>query len=79
MNWRPMVRVNDREWCGNALVFASKQEAEANAHDLLMRWMLVTDSRADETNDPVNYKWAGGKLVAVEPSLPAASRASHNS
>ena len=81
-NWRPMVNVNGREWCGNALVFATKKEAEDNAHDLMMRWTSVTDFRADETNDPVNYKWADGRLVSVEadePSLPAASRASHNS
>jgi len=63
-----MVKVSGRsdEWCGNGLVFATKQEAESNAHDLMMRWMLVTDSRADETDSLVNYKWAGGRLIAVE-------------
>jgi hypothetical protein len=69
-NWRPMVNVNGREWCGNALVFATKQEAENNAHDLMMRWTSVTDSRADETDDPVNYKWTDGRLVRVEADEP---------
>jgi len=68
MNWRPMVKVSGRsdEWCGNGLVFATKEEAEANAKDLMQRWTLVTDTRADETDNPVNYKWAGGRLIAVE-------------
>ena len=29
-NWRPMVEVG-RDWAGNSLVFATKEEAEANA------------------------------------------------
>lgn len=66
MNWRPMVCVNGREWAGNALVFATQKEAEDNAHDLMMRWTTVTDYRADETDEPVNYKWVDGRLVAVE-------------
>lgn len=67
-NWRPMVNVAGREWAGNGLVFATKQEAEANARNLMGRWLLVTDFRADPTDEPVNYKWAGNKLVAVEPA-----------
>jgi hypothetical protein len=67
MNWRPMVQVSGRsEWSGNGLVFATKQEAEDNAKDLMQRWTLVTDTRADETDNPVNYKWTDGRLVAVE-------------
>jgi hypothetical protein len=65
-----MVNVNGREWCGNALVFATQKEAEDNAHDLMMRWTSVTDSRADETDDPVNYRWIDNKLVRVERAFP---------
>lgn len=66
-NWRPMVQVSGRsEWAGNGLVFATKQEAEDNAKDLMQRWTLVTDTRADETDNPVNYKLTDGRLVAVE-------------
>ena len=64
-NFRPMVNVSGREWAGNALVFATREEAEDNARELMSRWMLVTDTRADETDDPVNYQWADRKLVRL--------------
>jgi hypothetical protein len=60
-----MVNVSGREWAGNALVFATREEAEDNARELMSRWMLVTDTRADETDDPVNYQWADRKLVRL--------------
>jgi len=59
-----MVKVYG-SWCGNGLVFASKEEAESNAKNLMSRWMLVTDSCANETDEPVNYEWKDGRLVAV--------------
>lgn len=66
MNWKPEVEVSGREWCTNALVFATKEEAEANARNLMMRWMLVTGTRAKATDDPVNYKWTDKGLEAVK-------------
>lgn len=65
MGFRPMVNVNGCEWAGNGLVFATKEEAEANAKALMWRWTSVTDTRADETNEPVNYRWENDRLVAV--------------
>jgi hypothetical protein len=65
-NYRPMVNVGNNEWCGNALVFATKKEAEENASDLMMRWMTVTETRVDETDMPVNYSYIGGQLKHVE-------------
>ena len=62
MNWRPMVKIGN-EWAGNALVFATREEAEDKARELMGRWMLVTDTRADETDAPVNYRWVDRKLV----------------
>jgi ABC-type sulfate transport system substrate-binding protein len=51
----------------SALVFATREEAEDNAkHHLMNRRMLVEDSGAEETTDPVNYRWVGQKLVAIE-------------
>ena len=64
MNWRPMVHV-DGSWAGNGLVFATKEEAEANAKDLMWRWILVTGSKAQETEEPVNYRWIDGRLKAI--------------
>ena len=65
MAWKPEVMV-DGKWARNGLVFATKEEAEANARDLLMRWFVPTDSRAVESDDPVNYRWTKNGLVAVE-------------
>jgi hypothetical protein len=67
MSWKPEVMVmGESDWCGNGLRFATKEEAEANAKNLMGRWMLVTDTRATESDEPVNYKWEEGKLVNVE-------------
>jgi len=67
-NWRPMVFA-DGEWAGNTLVFATKEEAEDNARALMMRWTKVTDTRADPTDKPVNYKWIDGKAVYITPNI----------
>lgn len=64
MNWRPMVKV-DGQWTGNGLVFATREEAEDNARELMARWFVVVDTRADETTDPVNYRWVDRKLIRV--------------
>lgn len=64
-NWRPMVKVDDEKFYGNSLVFATREEAEDNARDLMRRWMVVTDTRADPTEEPVNYRWADGKLERI--------------
>lgn len=66
MNYRPMVEVNGREWCGNALVFATRQEAEDNVKALMWRWTQVTNTRVDETDAPVNYRFIDGKLERLE-------------
>jgi len=64
MSWKPQVLVSG-QWAGNALVFATKEEAENNARDLLQRWYVPTDSRAIESNDPVNYSYTDRTLKAV--------------
>ena len=38
-------------WCGNALRFATTEEAEAYAKDLETRWTLVRDWRVVDTRD----------------------------
>lgn len=54
------------KWVGNAVRLATKEEAEAYGRDLAGRWMLVTDRRVVESEDPVNYKWVPG--VGLEPA-----------
>jgi hypothetical protein len=59
-----MVQV-DGAWAGNALVFATHQEAEANVRDLCNRWFSVTGTRVDETDAPVNYRYINGELLKL--------------
>jgi hypothetical protein len=71
MSFKPEVKVgSDPKWYDNALVFATRKEAEDNAKNLSMRWLQVVDHRAVESTEPVNYHWDGdaynGVLVAVE-------------
>jgi len=63
-SWKPQVLVQG-EWCSNALRFATKDEAEKSARDLMRRWVLVRDCRAHQSDDPVNYLWDDG-LVPLE-------------
>jgi hypothetical protein len=57
MSWKPEVKtVNDDKWYGNALAFATQEEAVVSAKDLMNRWLLVTDCRAVESDEPVNYR-----------------------
>jgi hypothetical protein len=66
MSWAPEVIADSSgKWCGNALRFATREEAEANVANLASRWFLVTDTRVIESTDPVNYRWIDGKLEAV--------------
>jgi hypothetical protein len=55
-NWKPEVLVNG-QWGQNALVFATEEEAIANARNLFWRWTLCADYRAVPSEDPVNYRW----------------------
>lgn len=65
-SWAPEVIADSSgKWCGNALRFATKEEAEANVQDLHSRWMLVSQTRVVPSDDPVNYRWVGGKLERV--------------
>ena len=49
-------------WCGNALRFATREEAEANVRDLMMRWFAVRETRVVASDDPVNYRYVNGRL-----------------
>ncbi len=67
MNWKPEVQVagNGDQWSQNALVFATEAEALHSARDLMSRWMLVTDCRAAESTDAVNYQIVDGVMIDV--------------
>lgn len=70
MSYRPMVSTGG-EFAGNALRFATREEAEQSARDLAMRWTLVKDYRVDESSDPVNYAIVDGRAVPVKEEIVA--------
>src|SRR6202048_1025584 len=41
------------KWCGNALRFATREEAETNVRNLMMRWFAVRETRIVVSDDPV--------------------------
>jgi hypothetical protein len=68
MSWKPEVQTDSSgKWYGNALRFATEEEALQQVHDLSLRWLLVRETRAVECADPVNYSYQDGQLEAVEP------------
>jgi hypothetical protein len=63
MSFKPEVIADaSGKWCGNALRFATREEAEANVRDLMMRWFAVRETRVVESDDPVNYRYVDGRL-----------------
>jgi hypothetical protein len=70
-SWRPMVATiqnSKKTFNGNALRFATKEEALASARELMGRWLLVVDVDAHLTGDPVNYRFdfTNGSNVRIE-------------
>ena len=57
MSFVPEVIADDSgKFVGNGLRFATSEEAEVWARDLSMRWLLVRETRATESDDPVNAR-----------------------
>jgi hypothetical protein len=74
MSWKPEVIADGSgKWCDNALRFGTREEAEANVGDLMMRWFAVRETRVIESDDPVNYRYVDGRLehLALEQSTSA--------
>ena len=68
MSWKPEVIADSSgQWAGNALRFATKEEAEAQVLDLSLWWTSVRETRVVESTDPVNYKYVDGKLIELTP------------
>ena len=67
MSFKPEVSTDGgHTFHQNNLAFATREEAEASARDLTARWMLVTDWRAIESDEPVNYALVDGLPKSVE-------------
>ncbi len=66
MSFKPSVSIDGgATFNENSLAFATRDEAEVSAKDLMARWMLVTDWRVVESDQPVNYAINNGVLEAV--------------
>ena len=66
MSFKPEVIADSSgKFCGNALRFATREEAEANVKDLERRWIRVRQTRVVESDDPVNYRYVDGKLIEI--------------
>ena len=67
MSFKPSVSTDGgATFNENNLAFATREEAELSARNLMARWMLVTDWRAVESDQPVNYTLKDGVLEAVD-------------
>lgn len=68
MSFKPQVRTRgDTQFNSNNLAFATREEAEASARDLMSRWMLVDEYRVIESDQPVNYRLReDGALESVD-------------
>jgi len=53
---------NDKP-ASNALVFATREEADHYAHDLLMRWYIPTGYEIRESDEEPNYEIKDNMLV----------------
>lgn len=72
MSFKPeVVADSSGQFCGNALAFATREEAEQSAKDLMRRWTLVTDWRVVESDEPVNYQIVNGVISPVSSSQEA--------
>jgi hypothetical protein len=70
MSFKPEVIADaSGKFCGNALRFATREEAEANVQDLMMRWTSIRDIRVVESDDPVNYRYVDGRLESLVPEM----------
>jgi hypothetical protein len=60
-----VIADNSGKWCGNALRFATHDEATLYVRDLANRWTMVRDTRVVTSSDPVTYRIANGQLSAL--------------
>lgn len=64
MSWAVLIMVADQydahdqtiatRWIGNALRFATREQAESYALSLYSRWTLVREWKVEESKDDVN-------------------------
>ena len=66
MSYAPEVQTDSTgKWYGNALRFATEEEAQAYVGELSMRLTLVCGARVVESKDPVNYAIVNKRLTPL--------------
>ena len=63
MSYKIEVLTGEEDWNGNALRFATHDEAHRYGQDLLSRWLVPRGSRVVEVIDPVNYRLPEGGVL----------------
>ncbi len=64
MNYRYTIKVyNDPKFYENAVVFATKPEAEAAGLSKLTVWTQADEYKVEETDDAANYTLENGQIV----------------
>lgn len=72
MSWKPAVQTTPSgAFNTNNLAFATEEEALESARDLMQRWLLVIDYRAEASDQPVNARLDNGVLQLLETSTNA--------
>ena len=66
-SWKGGVKTaGDTDWVYNAMYFATAHEASLYIEDLARRWTAVQAFHVAPSDQPVNYRWVGGKAEAVK-------------
>lgn len=66
MSWRPEVIADSSgKWAPNGMRFPTEAEAKGYAANLRARWVLVTDTRVVECDDPANYRWTDSRVEPI--------------
>ena len=66
MSWKPAIKTSGEDFHLNGQAFETKEEAEAMAKDIFNRWMLATDHKAVESDEPANYRITNGVLEPIQ-------------
>jgi hypothetical protein len=66
MSWKAEVTTNRAgNWVSNRLRFETIEEATDYVTGLWKRWRMVTDIRVVPCDEPVNYRYINGELLAI--------------
>lgn len=65
-SWKAEVQADSSgTWSGNALRFATENEAENYARDLYSRWTAVRQYRVVESDGRPTHQWDGDRAVPI--------------